>query len=153
MFFTTLKTNKSITRLLKFLDSPCPNGYNRICEPFPKPMNPILRNKTMAKKHNNQMVVAGSRQMVSQQNPDVDVLALAQQAANNLMQQMPGGRFSNRMAIDTVCRAIAVNCNPNATDNEKKAAAMFATEVAVNSVTAGEEVENTIRQMQQAMIR
>jgi hypothetical protein len=57
-------------------------------------------------------------------------------------------RFSNRQAIDTVCKAIQVECNPSATPEEKKAAALFATEIAIHSDTAGEEVQRLIEQMQ-----
>lgn len=59
-----------------------------------------------------------------------------------------GCRFSNRQAIETVCKAIQINCSTNATEEQKQAATLFATEIAINSDTAGEEIKETIRAMQ-----
>lgn len=58
-----------------------------------------------------------------------------------------GFRFSNKTAIDTVVRAIEVNCDPTISDQDKMAAALFAAGVAKNSMTAGEEVQDKINRM------
>jgi hypothetical protein len=63
------------------------------------------------------------------------------------------GRFSNRQAIDTVCAAIKVAANPDNSDNKKQAAAIFAAEIALNSVTAGEEMAMAIAELREAVVR
>lgn len=69
------------------------------------------------------------------------------------LRQQGIGRFSNRQAIDTVCAAIKVAASPDKTDNQKQAAAVFAAEIALNSVTAGEEMAAAIAELRDAVVR
>ena len=61
-----------------------------------------------------------------------------------LAQRMPGGRFSNRFAVDSVAAAVMIQCQTNKTPEQKKLAAETAAMVALNSLTAGEEVSKMI---------
>jgi hypothetical protein len=69
------------------------------------------------------------------------------------LRQQGIGRFSNRQAIDTVCAAIKVNANPGNSPAKKQAAAIFAAEIALNSVTAGEEVAAAIADLRDAVVQ
>ena len=102
----------------------------------------------MANENGNQVVVAN--------RTENSALAQVQQAVGEIVGNRQNGglavRFSNREAIDTVCKAIQVNANDNATDEQKKAAALFATEIALNSDTAGDEVRQAIENMQAGLL-
>ena len=80
---------------------------------------------------------------------DHEALAVqVKQAVANLANRGgPGFRFSNRTAIDTVVRAIEIECDPTISKQDKTASALFAASVAKNSLTAGEEVQQKIDQL------
>ena len=102
----------------------------------------------MAKENENQVVLANRTENNS--------MAMVRQAVGQIVNNRQNGglsvRFSNREAIDTVCKAIQVNANANATDEQKNAAALFATEIALNSDTAGNEIRQAITAMQAGLL-
>jgi hypothetical protein len=102
----------------------------------------------MAKENKNQMAVANR----TENNSMEMVLQAVGQIVNNRQNRGLGVRFSNREAIDTVCKAIQVNVSESATDEQKKVAALFATEIALNSDTAGEEMQRAIEAMQVGLL-
>jgi len=94
----------------------------------------------MAKTKTNEIIIG--------QNTQLSVQQAFQNMIDIRREQGMAVHFSNRQAIETVCKAIQIELDPNITKEQKQAAALFATEIAVNSDTAGEEVKRTIEAMQ-----
>ena len=72
---------------------------------------------------------------------NVIVGQLAYRAGN-----LPMAKFTNKQAIETVCKAMEIVGNNETTDAQKKVAFLVAAKVAKNSDTAGEEVQRVIAQ-------